>query len=36
LAAVDVERRKRRVRLERSDETFISVGDGEWVRCGKS
>lgn len=36
LAAVDVERRKRRVRLERSDETFISVGDGVRVRCGKS
>jgi hypothetical protein len=29
LAAVDVERRKRRVKLERSDETLISVGVGE-------
>jgi hypothetical protein len=36
LAAVDVKRRKRRVRLERSDETLISVGDGEWVRFEKS
>jgi hypothetical protein len=31
LAAVDVKRRKERVRLERSDETFISIRVGEQV-----
>lgn len=36
LAAVIVERRERRVKLERSDETLISVAVGEWVRFEKS
>jgi hypothetical protein len=36
LAAVIVKRNKRRLKLERSDETLISVGVGEWVRFEKS